>query len=163
KWLTAIELTRRDDEDSFWVDRGWAQDGPIKTQARVDVPASGATVAAGSATIAGVAWAPRQGLSRVGAAGDGGPWNEATPGAAADLAGGRRRLDGVDHVIHLSVRGDRLDPDLGHEVDLVLGAPVRLGVATLAAEAAGLAGRDAGDAGLLQSTLHAVELERLDD
>ena len=52
---------------------------------------------------------------------------------------------------------------LGHEVDLVLGAPIGLGVAALAAEAADLADGDAGDAGRLDGVLHVVELERFDD
>ena len=56
-----------------------------------------------------------------------------------------------------------LDHHLGDEVDLVLGAAVGLGVATLAAEAAYLADRHAGDAGRLEGVLHLVELERLDD
>ena len=47
KWLTALELTRLEDVDSFWVERGWARDGPIKLQSRVDVPRSGADVPAG--------------------------------------------------------------------------------------------------------------------
>jgi DMSO/TMAO reductase YedYZ molybdopterin-dependent catalytic subunit len=83
KWLKEIELTRRGEQDSYWVDRGWAKDGPIKTQSRIDVPASGASVAAGTVTIAGVAWSPPQGIGRVEVAVDDGPWHEATLGAVA--------------------------------------------------------------------------------
>ena len=53
-------------------------------------------------------------------------------------------------------------PDLRHEVDRVLGAPVGLGVAALAAEALDLGQGEALDADRLQRLLHLVELERLD-
>ena len=58
---------------------------------------------------------------------------------------------------------EHLDLDLGHEVDLVLGAPVGLGVAALAAEALDLGDREAGHAGLSQGVLHRVEHVRLHD
>ena len=51
---------------------------------------------------------------------------------------GRRLTASIDE-IDLPVVDDHLDLDLGDEVDLVLGAAVRLGVAALAAEAADLA------------------------
>jgi hypothetical protein len=38
KWLTEIELTRWDDYDAYWIRRGWAKRGPVKTMARIDVP-----------------------------------------------------------------------------------------------------------------------------
>ncbi|MGI8595398.1 MAG: molybdopterin-dependent oxidoreductase [Solirubrobacteraceae bacterium] len=70
KWLSAIELTRFDETDGYWIPRGWAKEGPIKTQSRIDV--------ATRQVIAGVAWAPTRGIDRVEVRIDGGPWQEAT-------------------------------------------------------------------------------------
>ncbi len=83
KWLSEINLTRRDDFDSFWVDRGWAKDGPIRTETRIDVPESGAQVPAGSIAVAGVAWAPNVGIQKVEIKIDNGPWRQARLGAVA--------------------------------------------------------------------------------
>ena len=58
---------------------------------------------------------------------------------------------------------DDLDPHLGDQVDLVLGAAVDLGVAALAPVAAGLADGQTGHAHLLEGGLDLVEAVRLDD
>lgn len=47
------------------------------TQSRIDVPRAGSQVAAGPVTIAGVAWAPDRGISRVEVRVDDGPWQAA--------------------------------------------------------------------------------------
>jgi DMSO/TMAO reductase YedYZ molybdopterin-dependent catalytic subunit len=65
KWLTEIELTTWDAFDAYWITRGWAKQGPVKTQSRIDVPRSGATLAAGPTPVAGVAWAPGRSIRRV--------------------------------------------------------------------------------------------------
>jgi len=65
KWLTDIELTTLDAFDAYWVPRGWAKEAPILTQSRIDVPMSGGRVPEGMTSIAGVAWAPTRGISRV--------------------------------------------------------------------------------------------------
>ena len=72
KWLSAIEFTRLEDFDGYWIPRGWAKEGPIKTQSRIDVPYT-SSIPAGSQTIAGVAWAPTRGIERVEVQIDGGP------------------------------------------------------------------------------------------
>jgi DMSO/TMAO reductase YedYZ molybdopterin-dependent catalytic subunit len=64
KWLSEIELTGWDEFDAYWVPRGWSKEAPIKTQSRIDTPTTGATIEAGRA-VAGVAWAPNRGISRV--------------------------------------------------------------------------------------------------
>ncbi len=64
KWLSEIELTGWDEFDAYWVPRGWSKEAPIKTQSRIDTPITGATIEAGRA-VAGVAWAPNRGISRV--------------------------------------------------------------------------------------------------
>jgi DMSO/TMAO reductase YedYZ molybdopterin-dependent catalytic subunit len=64
KWLTEIELTGWNDFDAYWVPRGWSKEAPIKTQSRIDTP-SARSIESGPHTIAGVAWAPNRGISRV--------------------------------------------------------------------------------------------------
>ncbi|MDX1690204.1 MAG: molybdopterin-dependent oxidoreductase [Acidimicrobiia bacterium] len=76
KWLTEIELTTWEDFDGYWIPRGWAKEGPIKTQSRIDVPRSGQTVPAGETVVAGVAWAPLRGIERVELAVDDGDFQE---------------------------------------------------------------------------------------
>lgn len=76
KWLSAIELSGWD-VDGYWIPRGWAKEGPIKTQARIDVPRRGRSVPAGRAVIAGVAWAPTRGIEGVQVRIDDGPWRQA--------------------------------------------------------------------------------------
>src|SRR5262245_35474239 len=51
--------------------------------------------------------------------------------AVADLVGAGRLHDGVAHPLDVVVAHHRLDPHLGDEVDVVLRAPVRLGVTAL--------------------------------
>ncbi len=82
KWLKEIELTTLEAFDGFWIPRGWSKSGPIKTQSRIDTPRSGETVPSnGSAVpIAGVAWAPNVGITRVEVQIDDGEWFEATLG-----------------------------------------------------------------------------------
>ena len=77
KWLEEIELTTWDAFDGYWIPRGWAKEGPIKTQSRIDLPTRREPVAAGPLTAAGVAWAPTRGIARVEVQIDEGPWLEA--------------------------------------------------------------------------------------
>ena len=65
KWLGEIELSRLDTFDSYWVQRGWSQQGPIKLQSRIDVPRAGAVLSPGNVRIAGVAWGGLRGVSGV--------------------------------------------------------------------------------------------------
>lgn len=73
KWLSVLELTGWD-VDGYWVPRGWAKRGPVKTQSRIDVPAVGTVLRAGRRPVAGVAWAPTRGIQRVEVRVDDGPW-----------------------------------------------------------------------------------------
>jgi DMSO/TMAO reductase YedYZ molybdopterin-dependent catalytic subunit len=77
KWLTEIELTRFDDFDQYWVRRGWDQEAPIKTMARIDTPRSLGKIQAGQFVIGGVAWAQTIGISMVEVAIDDAPFVEA--------------------------------------------------------------------------------------
>lgn len=74
KWLSELQLTTFDQVQGFWVPRGWAQKAPILTQSRIDVPQDGGGVKAGHVPIAGVAWAPDRGVTRVEVRIDGGDW-----------------------------------------------------------------------------------------
>ena len=74
KWLEEIRLTSWEGFDSYWVPRGWAKRGPIKTQSRIDVPRRGASVRAGRVAVAGIAWAPTRSVERVEVQIDDGPW-----------------------------------------------------------------------------------------
>ena len=78
KWVTKIRLTRLEDYDAYWVPRGWAKEAPILTQSRIDVPQFGQTLASGERPIAGVAWAPDRGISRVEVQVDDQEWADAT-------------------------------------------------------------------------------------
>jgi DMSO/TMAO reductase YedYZ molybdopterin-dependent catalytic subunit len=78
KWLEEIELTTFDAFDAYWVERGWAQEAPIKTQSRIDVPRGGARVPAGPVAVAGVAWAQHRGITAVEVQVDDGEWQPAS-------------------------------------------------------------------------------------
>jgi len=77
KWLAEINLTTREAFDGYWVPLGWAKDGPILTQSRIDHPQDGADLAAGPVVIDGVAWAPDRGIQGVEISVDGGAWQPA--------------------------------------------------------------------------------------
>lgn len=78
KWITEIELTTLEAFDAYWVPLGWAKEAPILTQSRIDLPRPNGRVVAGQAEVAGVAWAPTRGISRVEVLVDEAePWREA--------------------------------------------------------------------------------------
>ncbi|GAA0802285.1 molybdopterin-dependent oxidoreductase [Spirilliplanes yamanashiensis] len=77
KWLTELELTRFADVDVYWVQRGWAADGPVKTASRIDRPLPFAQLTAGTVQVMGVAWAQTRGIRRVEVQVDGGAWQPA--------------------------------------------------------------------------------------
>jgi DMSO/TMAO reductase YedYZ molybdopterin-dependent catalytic subunit len=87
KWLTSIEASTFDAFDAYWVQRGWAAEGPIKTAARIDTPAALRPLKAGRRAVAGVAWAQGRGIAKVEVQVDGGPWQEAqlSPETEADI------------------------------------------------------------------------------
>jgi DMSO/TMAO reductase YedYZ molybdopterin-dependent catalytic subunit len=87
KWLTSIEASTFEAFDAYWVQRGWAQQGPIKTGSRIDTPSSLRAFPAGPRPIAGVAWAQGRGISRVEVRVGDGDWQEArlSPAAGDDI------------------------------------------------------------------------------
>ncbi|MGH3169154.1 MAG: molybdopterin-dependent oxidoreductase, partial [Trebonia sp.] len=80
KWVVDMELTTFGAYTAYWSHRGWSQQAPIKTESRIDVPKTSATIAAGKTMIAGVAWAQHRGIEAVEVAVDG-TWHQATLGA----------------------------------------------------------------------------------
>ncbi|MFC4057487.1 molybdopterin-dependent oxidoreductase [Planomonospora corallina] len=77
KWVTEIKVTRFDRDEAYWTPRGWAAEGPVKTQSRIDLPRPGARLAPGRTVVAGVAWAQHKGVDAVEIRVDGGPWRQA--------------------------------------------------------------------------------------
>ena len=70
-------------------------------------------------------------------------------------------LDGLDGTLAHLVRSDDFNFHLGQKVDDIFGAPVKLGMALLAAKTLGFRDCDAEDASFLQRFLDLVELEGL--
>lgn len=85
KWLSRIEATTLEGFDGYWIPRGWSKLGPVKTQSRIDVPAPGGSVRAGTVAVAGVAWAQHRGIDRVEVRIDDGEWSDARLGADATV------------------------------------------------------------------------------
>ncbi len=83
KWLEEIKLTRFDQEEGYWVPRGWSALAPVKTQSRIDRP--GRKIAAGPTHIAGVAWAVHRGIDMVEVQVDDGEWMQASLGPVLSL------------------------------------------------------------------------------
>jgi len=78
KWVVDLEVTTFAAAQGYWVPRGWSQQGPIKTESRIDVPTNGKSLKAGTVQVAGVAWAQHKGIDAVEARVDRGPWHQAT-------------------------------------------------------------------------------------
>jgi DMSO/TMAO reductase YedYZ molybdopterin-dependent catalytic subunit len=85
KWLTRLTLTTYAAQQSYWTQRQWATDAPIKTSARIDTPAPLSTVPAGRTVIGGVAWAQHRGVGKVEVQIDGGAWQPAQLGPDAGI------------------------------------------------------------------------------
>jgi DMSO/TMAO reductase YedYZ molybdopterin-dependent catalytic subunit len=90
KWVTDIELTTFDRKQAYWLQRGWGQYGPVKTQSRIDAPRGYGSTAAGRVTVAGIAWSQPTGISRVEVRLDDGPWSEAE--LATEVSGDTWRM-----------------------------------------------------------------------
>ncbi len=77
KWVVDMEVTRFDDFQAFWTQRGWGEKGPVKIASRVEVPRSGGSVDAGEVVLAGSAWHQHVGIEGVEVSVDGGGWTSA--------------------------------------------------------------------------------------
>jgi DMSO/TMAO reductase YedYZ molybdopterin-dependent catalytic subunit len=77
KWLADLDVTTFAARQSYWLQRGWAQRAPIKTESRIDRPRVSAVVPAGRFVSAGVAWAQHRGIRTVEVQLDDAPWRPA--------------------------------------------------------------------------------------
>jgi len=78
KWLAGIRALDQPYAD-WYQQRGWTKDGIVKTMSRIDVPADGASLAAGPQRVAGIAYAGDRGIQLVEVSADGGAtWQAAT-------------------------------------------------------------------------------------
>ena len=76
KWLADIKLTTFEEDQGYWIPRGWSAIAPIKICSRIDVPTRSQNVKAGIVPIAGIAWAQHTGIKSVEVQIDEGPWQE---------------------------------------------------------------------------------------
>lgn len=107
KWLEEINLTTWESFNGYWINLGWAKEGPMKTMSRIDVPAHRARIEAGSTPIAGVAWAPVRGIRSVEVAIDEGAWQAcdlAVPGTDESWVQWRTQWDATPGVHRIDVR-----------------------------------------------------------
>src|SRR3954471_15829469 len=81
KWVAELELTTWDAVSDYWDRRGWPrQPSFVQPAARIDVPANRAVLEPGTNTVAGVAWAPPEGIDGVEVQVDDGDWRAAELG-----------------------------------------------------------------------------------
>ncbi len=85
KWVVDLEVSRFEKFTAYWTERGWAPQGPVKTESRIDVPRPGADVTSGALRIGGSAWAQHTGIERVEYRLDGQPWAEADLGRVPNV------------------------------------------------------------------------------
>ncbi|WP_181772560.1 molybdopterin-dependent oxidoreductase [Amycolatopsis pittospori] len=78
KWVKDLEITTWKARRAYWLDRGWGEQAPIKTQSRIDSPKGFETVPAGKVRVSGVAWAQHTGIERVEVRLGTGEWRPAT-------------------------------------------------------------------------------------
>jgi DMSO/TMAO reductase YedYZ molybdopterin-dependent catalytic subunit len=84
KWVTRLTLTTYEEKQSYWTEREWATDAPIKISSRIDTPKPLATLDQGENIIGGVAWAQQNGgVGKVQVRVDGGAWEDAELGPSA--------------------------------------------------------------------------------
>ncbi len=93
KWLSEIELTTTEAFNGYWIPRGWAKHAPVKTQSRIDTPRDFTQIeGTNPVPIAGVAWAPNTGITKVEVQVDDEPWMEATLGESLGINAWRQWL-----------------------------------------------------------------------
>jgi DMSO/TMAO reductase YedYZ molybdopterin-dependent catalytic subunit len=85
KWLTDIKVTTFAAEIAYWAQRGYAQQAPIKTESRIDVPTGLGPVPGGKTKVAGEAWAQHTGIDAVHVRVDAGPWQQARLAAVPNI------------------------------------------------------------------------------
>jgi DMSO/TMAO reductase YedYZ molybdopterin-dependent catalytic subunit len=86
KWITDINVTTWADR-AYWAQpgQGWAQQAPIKTESRIDVPSGDSVLKPGRRQVAGVAWAQHKGIDAVEVRVDSGAWHQARLATVPDI------------------------------------------------------------------------------
>ena len=115
KWIEEINLTRWDDFNGYWVNLGWAKEGPMKTMSRIDVPRNRTRIEQGLTPVAGVAWAPTSGIESVELSIDEGPWipcDLAIPGSDEAWVQWKLEWDATPGIHSLQVRAHDGNGDL---------------------------------------------------
>ncbi len=64
KWVVGIRPMKREFSD-WYGQRGWSKEGLVRTMSRIDGPLRDSTLSAQQLTVAGIAYAGRQGIARV--------------------------------------------------------------------------------------------------
>ncbi len=114
RWVVEWEVTRFADVAEQESAPAWNRRAPVRLSSRIDVPASGSGVEAGSVDVAGMAWDPGVGVAAVQYSLDGGAWQEAfvaepgTPDAWVQWRG-RIRVEAGEHELRVravSARGE---------------------------------------------------------
>ena len=77
KWVVDLEVTRFDRDEAYWTARGWAEQAPIKTSSRIDVPRPFAQRPAGRGRRRRASRGPSAGDQQVEVRVDGGAWQDA--------------------------------------------------------------------------------------
>ncbi|MFI0411686.1 molybdopterin-dependent oxidoreductase [Actinomadura sp. 3N508] len=77
KWVIDLKVTRFATDQAYWTARGYAEQAPVKTFSRIDVPKPFARLKAGPVAVAGTAWAQHRGIDAVEWQVDDGPWRPA--------------------------------------------------------------------------------------
>ncbi len=80
KWLVDLEVTRFEKISAYWTRRGWAEQAPVKTESKIEVPFDGQAVKTGPMRVGGYAWAQHTGISAVEVRLDGNAWTRAELG-----------------------------------------------------------------------------------
>lgn len=81
KWVERLTLTTYEERQSYWTERDWDTDAPIKPMTRIDTPKALTEIPSGTTVIGGVAWAQFDGgVSKVQVQVDGGRWQDAELG-----------------------------------------------------------------------------------
>jgi DMSO/TMAO reductase YedYZ molybdopterin-dependent catalytic subunit len=75
KWITRIEFIDKEFK-GYWESQGWSDQATVKTTARIDEPATGATVRR-PVVLSGIAYAGDRAITRVEVGVDGEEWHEA--------------------------------------------------------------------------------------
>ena len=75
KWLKRLEVTQFERARDYWESKGWPREvARVRCQSRIDVPKDTAALRPGPQVVAGVAWSPPNGVTKVEISVDEGDW-----------------------------------------------------------------------------------------